>query len=178
MTAPMLETERLILRAHGPQDFESIFHLWSRPEVTLYTNGKRASTREESWARLLRYQGLWAMLGYGYFAIIDKANGAFLGEAGLADFHREIEPSLDSYAEAGWALLPDAWGKGFAQEALSAIFEWYAKTPHPRPVACIIDPENAASVQLGQRIGFRLRAQTQYKGSPCSMFELDNSVAK
>jgi RimJ/RimL family protein N-acetyltransferase len=171
MTGPILNTERLILRPHGIEDFESIFDLWSSPDVTRFTNGKRASTREESWARLLRYQGLWAMLGVGYFAIFEKTSGAFLGEAGLADFHRELEPSLDGFAEGGWALLPEAWGQGYAQEALSAILEWYATTEQPLAVACIIDPDNAASIKLAQKTGFRLKAETQYKGSPCLMFE-------
>jgi RimJ/RimL family protein N-acetyltransferase len=119
----------------------------------------------------LRYQGLWPLLGFGYFAIFEKVTGAFLGEAGLADFHREIEPSLDTYAEAGWALMPDAWGKGHAHEALSAIFEWYASTTDPRPVACIINPENTASINLAEKVGFRLTTTTEYKGSPCLMFE-------
>jgi RimJ/RimL family protein N-acetyltransferase len=166
-----IETERLILRPHGQQDFASIFQLWSRPEVTRYTNGRRAATREESWARLLRYQGLWAMLGYGYFAIIEKSSGIFLGEAGLADFHREIEPSLDGHAEAGWAMLPEAWGKGYAMEALSAIFEWYNMTANPRKLACIIDPENMASIKLAVRCGFQEIAKTKFKGTPCLMLE-------
>jgi RimJ/RimL family protein N-acetyltransferase len=171
MTGPTLTTQRLILRPHTREDFDHVYQLWTSPDVTRFTNGMRASTREESWARLLRYQGLWTILGFGYFAIFQKTSGAFLGEAGLADFHRAIEPSLDGYAEAGWALLPEAWGQGYAQEALDAIFEWYGTTQPPLPIACIINPDNAASLKLAHKTGFRLKAETLYNGSPCLMFE-------
>ncbi len=167
----ILETPRLLLRPHRLDDFTSIVTLWTHPEVTRFTAGNRPSTEEECWQRLLRYHGLWPALGFGYFAITDRQTGAFLGEAGLADFHRDITPSLDGFAEAGWALMPDAWGKGFALEALSAILAWYANTPAPRPVVCIISPDNAASIRLAEKSGFRLKAETEYKGSACLMFE-------
>ncbi len=166
-----LETERLVLRRHTINDFADMVVLWGEPEVTLYTSARKTSSREECWQRLLRYHGLWSLLGYGYFAIIEKRGGVFVGEAGLADFHRDIKPSLEGYAEAGWALLPSHWGKGYAQEALMAIFNWYAATPTPCPIACIIDPENRASIKLAEKTGFRLKGPTEYKGEPCLMFE-------
>ncbi|MGL4489687.1 MAG: GNAT family N-acetyltransferase [Rhizobiaceae bacterium] len=167
----ILETERLSLRRHTIDDFADMVVLWGEPEVTLYTAARKASSREECWQRLLRYHGLWSLLGYGYFAIIEKSSGTFVGEAGLADFHRDIEPSLSGYAEAGWALLPSHWGKGYAQEALMAVFNWYAEKPNPLPLACIIDPENSASIKLAEKVGFRLKSSTTYKGTPCLMFE-------
>jgi RimJ/RimL family protein N-acetyltransferase len=165
----VLETSRLLLRPHRLDDFADMLRLWSNPDVTRFIAGNRPLTREEVWQRLLRYAGLWPLFGFGYFAIADRQTGAFIGEAGLADFHRDILPSMDGLAEAGWALLPDHWGNGLAAEALGAILSWYATTPDPRPVACIINPENAVSIRLARKIGFRARAQTEYNGSPCLM---------
>ncbi len=171
MTAPIvLETPRLLLRPHRLDDFEVMAALWADARVAQFIGGK-PSTAEESWSRLIRYIGFWPALGFGYFAITDKETGAFLGEAGLADFHRDITPSLEGFAEAGWALMPDAWGNGYAQEALSALLAWYANEPSPRPAACIISTDNAASIRLAEKTGFRLKAETQYKDSACLMFE-------
>ena len=171
MTAPViLETPRLLLRPHRLDDFEAMVALWADARVAQFIGGK-PSTPEESWSRLIRYIGFWPALGFGYFAITDKETGAFLGEAGLADFHRDITPSVDGFAEAGWALMPDAWGKGFALEALRAVLAWHANAPTPRPVACIISPENVASIRLAEKTGFRLKAKTEYKGSACLMFD-------
>ena len=173
MTAPpvILETVRLILRPHSLDDFASVAALWSEPLVTRFTSGSQPSTPEESWQRLLRYHGLWPALGFGYFALTDKKAGHFLGEAGLADFHRDVTPSLEGFAEAGWALMPAAWGKGIALEAMTAILEWYASTSDARPVACMVNPENAASLRLAEKLGFRLKAQALYKGAEGLMFE-------
>lgn len=172
MSAPVIiETERLILRPHVVGDFANIVSLWQNPDVTQFTAGNKPSTLEECWQRLLRYYGLWPALGFGYFSISDKQSGTFVGEAGLADFHRDITPSMEGCAEAGWALLPNAWGKGYAQESLMAIFDWYEATPNPRSIVCIINPDNASSVRLAKKIGFRLGKETGYKGDPCLMFE-------
>lgn len=167
-----LTTPRLSLRPHRLDDFPAMLRLWSHPEVTRFIAGNRPLTHEEVWQRLLRYAGLWPLLGFGYFAITNRQTGAFLGEAGLADFHRQIEPSLDGYAEAGWALLPDHWGNCLASEAMGAILDWYASTPAPRSVASIINPENTVSVRLAHKIGFKLKATTEYNGTPCLMMEL------
>jgi RimJ/RimL family protein N-acetyltransferase len=168
---PILETPRLILRQHEMDDFPDMVSLWTEPDVARYTSGNTPATPEECWQRLLRYRGLWSLLGFGYFVVSEKRTGTYLGEAGLADFHRHITPSLSGHAEAGWALMPSYWGKGYAQEALTAIFNWYDTTPNPRPVACIINPDNAASLKLAHKTGFQLRAETEYKESACLMFE-------
>ncbi len=167
----ILETERLLLRPHTLDDFVSVAALWGSPEVTRFTSGDQPSTAEETWQRLLRYHGLWPALGFGYFAITDRGTGAFVGEAGLADFHRDITPSLDGVAEAGWALSPEVWGKGYALEALREILNWYASTPNPRAVACIINPDNAASIRLAERLGFKQKAEATYKGAVGLMYE-------
>jgi RimJ/RimL family protein N-acetyltransferase len=162
---PELLTTRLRMRPHVAADSPHVAALWGNPEVTRWIGGA-PSTAQESWFRLLRYLGHWQALGFGYFAVLDRADGAFLGEVGLADFRRDITPSLDGMAEAGWVLAPAAWGRGIATEALSALLDWYAATPSPRPVACIIAPENQPSLRLAHRLGFRVAAETTYRDAP------------
>jgi RimJ/RimL family protein N-acetyltransferase len=169
ISAPVLETPRLILRPHVLGDFADLSALWSDPDVTRFLGGG-VGTREERWARLLRYFGMWQALGFGFFAITDKTTGEFLGEAGLADFHRDITPSIDMCAEAGWVLAEHVWGKGIATEALAAILHWYASQPLPRPVACIMNSENQASRRVAEKSGFVEVARTEYKGAPTIMF--------
>src|SRR5690349_1883446 len=68
---PILETPRLIMRGHRSSDFESVAAMWGDFEVAKHISGK-PSTKEESWARMLRYAGLWHFLGYGYWVLEDK----------------------------------------------------------------------------------------------------------
>src|SRR6476659_5070994 len=114
---PVIETARLRLRGHRSSDFEACAALWADPIVTHYISG-RPFTREEVWARILRYAGHWAWMGYGFWAIDERATGRFIGEAGFADFRREMAPSLEGIPEAGWVLSPALHGKGYATEAV------------------------------------------------------------
>ena len=165
---PVIETERLILRPHAMADFEPCAAMWADPDVVRFIGGK-PSTREGSWARFLRYPGLWQHLGYGYWAIEEKASRRFVGEGGFADFKREIEPPLNA-PEQGWALAPWAHGKGFATEAVAAMVAWGEARLPPGGLACIISPENIASIRVAEKVGYRQTAATAYKGAPTLQF--------
>ena len=77
-----IETARLTLRVHGIEDFDDMCAMWSDPAVTRYIRSYEFS-REEVWARLLRYAGTWSLLGYGFWALFDKETGEFIGEVGF-----------------------------------------------------------------------------------------------
>lgn len=100
---PTLETERLVLRAHRVEDFPGVAALWSDPAVVRFISGV-PQTLEESWSRLLRYAGHWRLLGFGYWAVEEKATGNFLGEVGFADMKRAIEPPLGPLPKPGGSL--------------------------------------------------------------------------
>lgn len=161
--APVLETERLRLRGHMLHDFDALCAMWADPAVVRHISGK-PSTREESWSRLLRYAGSWALLGYGFWAIEEKASGRFIGEGGFADFKREIEPAIDA-PEQGWALAPHAHGKGYASEAVAAMLAWGERYFVRRDFICMIAPENTASLRVAEKAGYREFARADYKGS-------------
>lgn len=170
MDVPAIDTERLTLRGPRLEDFEESFAMWGDPTVTRYIGGK-PSTREEMWSRLLRYVGHWELMGYGFWVVREKSTGRFVGEVGLADFRREIEPSLGGAKEAGWALSPWAHGKGFATEAVSAALRWADGRFGPERVVCIMDLGNEASLKVAHKCGFREFARGAYKGEPTRMLE-------
>ena len=169
--APVIETERLILRGHRAEDFEAIAAQWADPAVVKYIGGT-PSSREASWSRLLRYPGHWQVLGFGYWILYEKNNGAegaFAGEIGLADYQREITPSLDGMAEMGWVIAPAFHGKGYAFEAAQAVLKW-ADTHLDRQLCCIIDPQHQASIRLAEKCGFVAETDTTYPGSATRIF--------
>ena len=170
--APTLSTDRLILRAHRRDDFEALAQMWADPDVTRHIGGKPA-TRQESWFRLLRYGGLWPMLGFGYWAITDKASGTYLGDAGLADFQRGMGAGFDGLPEAGWALVPEAFGRGLATEAMQQVLTW-ADTALAAPrTVCMIDPGNTASLRVAAKLGFT-RSRPADNGATSILFARDS----
>src|SRR5690242_9071658 len=100
-----IRTERLILAPHTPDDYQNCLAIWSNPEVVRFISGK-PSNDEEGWARFLRFFGLWAVLGYGYWTVREAATGDYIGEIGFGDFHRQMEPSFGPAPEIGWVLSP------------------------------------------------------------------------
>jgi RimJ/RimL family protein N-acetyltransferase len=168
-TVPAIETERLLLRGHGVEDFADCLALWTDPAVTRFIGGK-PSTPEEVWARLLRYVGHWSLLGFGYWVVTERVTGRFLGEVGFADFRREIEPSLEGVPEIGWVLTPQGHGRGFATEAAGAALAWGDAQFGRVRTACIIAPENAASIRVAEKCGYREFRRTTYKDRPTIMF--------
>jgi RimJ/RimL family protein N-acetyltransferase len=125
-------------------------------------------TPEECWIRILRHVGSWALLGYGYWVVRERATGRFVGEVGLADLQRAIVPALDS-PEMGWVLAPWAHGQGFASEAVSAALAWSDRVLGPR-TCCIIEEGHAASMRVAAKHGYREVARTEYKQSPTVVF--------
>jgi len=174
-SVPILLSERLVLRGHRADDFADCFALWTDPDVTRFIGGK-PSTQEEVWGRLLRYVGHWSLLGFGYWVITEKETGRFMGEVGFSDFRREITPSLDGTPEIGWVLAPGFQGKGYATEAARAAILWGEEHFGRARTACIIAPENEASIRVAERCGYREFRRTTYKDKPTIMFVRDNAV--
>jgi RimJ/RimL family protein N-acetyltransferase len=167
---PIVETERLILRDHRLGDFDAYVAMWGDPVVTRFIGG-RPRTREETWIRFLRHAGMWRHMGFGFWAIEEKANGRFIGEAGFHELRRDIEPSIEGTLEAGWGFITDAHGKGFATEAIGAAIDWGIANLPGSAMTCMIDPDNPASMRVAEKHGFSERVRTVYNGVPTIVFD-------
>jgi len=159
---PVIETERLRLRGHRAADLDATAAMWAEPEVVRFISGK-PSTREDSWGRMTRYPGMWALVGYGFWLIEDNATGAFLGEGGFGAFKRDLDPPFEA-PEQGWALAPAAHGKGYGFEAMSAAIRWGERHFKRSDFVCMIAPENTPSLKLAAKLGYREYGRTTYKG--------------
>jgi len=167
MAAPVLETDRLILRPHRPSDLDECAAMWSDPAVTRYISS-RTFSREEAWARLLRYAGHWQWLNYGFWAIEVKGAGLFAGELGFADFQREVVPRIE-FPEAGWVLASPYHGRGYGTEAVGAVLRW--ADARWSSTTCLIHPDNLPSLQLAAKCGYGESARTVYHGNPAIIFQ-------
>lgn len=167
--APVLETPRLILRPHRVEDYAACRRLWADADVVRFIGGTPQDA-QAVWFRLLRYAGMWALLGYGMWVIEDRESGAFLGEAGLLSAERGL-PELAGVPEAGWVLGPQAWGRGIATEAMSAVLEWADVHAHAPSIRCIVEPDNLPSIKVAEKLGFSALVDTLYGGKPTRVFD-------
>lgn len=145
---PTLETERLILRLPRIDDFDRYAEMFAH-EGTSHIGGPL--TRGDAWRRFLQMPGAWAVQGFAMFSLVEKATGNWVGHAG--PWHPDGWPGT----EVGYALHPDAWGKGYATEACAASMDWAFEQLGWTDVIHSISPANVASQAVAMRLGSRNR---------------------
>ena len=143
--------------------------MWTDPEVTRFISAK-AQGEEDVWARLLRNVGHWSVMGFGYWSVRERASGRYVGDVGFANLRRALTPPLGDAPECGWVLARWAWSQGFATEAVGAAVAW-ASAALQRPTVCIIDGDNAASIRVAEKVGYRYARQAEYHGEPVGVYE-------
>lgn len=161
---PVLETARLRLREHRADDLDAYAAMWADADIVRFIGGVPL-TREQAWARILQYRGMWLLLGYGFWVVEERDTGRLIGEAGVQDMRRDIRPTLTGMLECGWALVPAAQGRGLAREAVEAVLAWAARAHPALPLACIIAPANTPSLALAEKLGFTRRETAIYRGN-------------
>gem|GEM_PF-157352 len=166
----IIETPRLVLRRHTVADFPAYFEICADPEMIRFSDHGPASS-EQAWMRLLRHIGHWSAMGYGFLVVEEKATGRLVGEAGLAHFQRQLGPALDSDPEIGWAIKHSEQGKGYATEAAVAALEWMDRQfGLPRSI-CLIHTENAPSIRVAEKIGYRQLGECMHRSYRAFTFE-------
>lgn len=146
---PRLHTERLLLRVPVAGDFERYAQMLADPDSARHIGG--VLERAAAWRRFLQMPGAWLVQGFAMFSVVDRADGRWLGQVG------PWQPDGWPGTEVGWALHPDAAGRGIAFEAACAAIDWaFAHLAWTEVIHCIA-PDNLRSQRLAQRLGSRHR---------------------
>jgi len=148
MTAPTIETPRLILRDIRPQDVEPYMAALARDDFARFiTREGRGLDRAEAWRTTALVAGSWALCGFGNWAVVEKASGALIGR--LGPWMPEGWPDF----EIGWAIFPEYQRRGYASEGVAAAIRW-SHDALGRDVFthCILD-ENEPSQRLAASLG-------------------------
>jgi RimJ/RimL family protein N-acetyltransferase len=145
---PRLETERLILRADRPQDFDAFAGFMADAEFTRFINLEGGPvSRNDAWRTLAFGIGHWVLRGYGFWAVERKSDGVYLGRVGM--YCPEGWPGL----EVGWIVGRPYWGNGYATEAGRAAMDYAFLTQPVDRIISTINPANAASQRVAKKLG-------------------------
>ena len=169
MTIPVLETERLILRAPTLADFPAHFALWSHPRTLAHFGGITYS-EEEIWMRFRSHLGGWFLNGHGMWGVQDKQSGRYIGSLGFFQAMRPLDPAFRNDPEAGWAIHPDFHGRGLAREAMAVAAAWADANIDAPQSWCMINPSNDPSRRVAERLGYCERESVIYKNHPVIIF--------
>lgn len=173
MLTPTIETPRLRLRGHRNEDLPNCIALWADPNVTKFITG-RASTEQQTWTRLLAYIGHWTLMGFGYWVIEEKGSDDFVGEAGFADFKRDVPPSMKGKPELGFVLATRFHGMGYATEAVRAAISWADAHIPCESTVCMVDPQNGASLRVVEKCAYTVFERSLYNEQPVLFLSRDS----
>lgn len=159
---PVLETERLILRAPGIADFEA-FAGFMASDRSRSVGGPL--DRAQAWRSFAGAAGHWALRGYGSFILQDRAGGAALGRVGGICHEGWPEP------EIGWSIWDQqAEGRGLALEAAAAVRAWLYRDCGWTTAISLIAADNARSQALARRLGAVPEAEAVVVGHACTIW--------
>jgi RimJ/RimL family protein N-acetyltransferase len=151
--APVLTTDRLILRMPEAQDFDAWAAFAADQETMRYIGGVQA--RSVAWRGMCSVTGAWAIRGFSMFSIVERETGRWVGRMG------PWQPEGWPGTEVGWALARDTWGKGYATEGAIACMDYAFDVLGWDEAIHTIEPDNAASQAVARKLGSTILRQAQ-----------------
>jgi RimJ/RimL family protein N-acetyltransferase len=163
VTTPRLRLSRWEPTRHTP----ALEAINAFPSAVTYLNDGVPYTAAETAAQSARFAAHWAAHGFGLWAATVAATDEVIGFVGLS--HPLWFPELADQVEVGWRLHPAAWGKGYATEAgRAALASAWAELGLERVVA-VIDPGNAPSIAVAERLGMSREERVSHPQRPGSV---------
>jgi len=167
------ETRRLRLRLLARQDSAFILELLTDPAF-LENVGDRGVHDLASAARYIEEGPAtsYARHGFGMWVVEDKVSARALGLCGL--LRRDSHPDV----ELGFAMLPVGRSQGYAAEAAAAATRLGIEQFALERIVAITHPDNAGSIRILERLGFRFERLVRYTAAGESrLFVFDSAPA-
>lgn len=146
---PVLETERLVLRAPAARDWpawrdfiQSDRGFWMRADPSI--------TEEAAWRAWAGVIGHWVLRGWGTFVFTSHDSDRALGMAG------PWAPISWPEFEIGWSVWsPENEGRGYVAEAARCVIDHAYNTLGWDTAVSYIAHDNVRSIALAERLGAR-----------------------
>jgi len=147
-------------------DFDALYAMFSNPEVMRYYPGMKDQSLTQSWLDWML--DMYERYGHGLFAVEQKSDGQFVGQAGLIIQNVGDE----ALPEVGYIYLPSAWGKGYATETSIAWRDRAFDHFRYQRIISLISPRNAAAINVAKRVGMSLEREIVKWEVPIGMYSL------
>lgn len=149
-TYPMLATKRLRLRRFETRDLPGLHACFGDERGMRYWNSPACKTEAET-ARWLKYLAkTTSPCDYLAWAVTEKRSDRCIGMVNY--HHREAR---NARLEIGYILVAAHQGRGLMTEAVEAIVAHCLDKLAVHRIEALIHPDNAASIRLVERLGFR-----------------------
>lgn len=163
-TIPTITTSRLVLRAFVQRDLDEYAAIIGDPEVTKHLGDGKALSRNEAWRQMAMILGHWTLLGYGLWAVEERATGALIGRIGCQ------QPEGFPGFEIAYTLGRAFWRRGYAREGAGAALAYAREVLGRTTIISVIRPANAGSIRVAQSLGATLDGEIEFFGGPASIY--------
>lgn len=147
---PVLDTERLRLRPVRRAEGEAIFRVFGDAEAMRYWSHEPLADLDAAHGYIGQMEEGFASRSLFQWVIADAETDAMVGTVTLYQWDRR-----NRRAEVGFMLGRAHWGRGFAHEAVHAVLRFGFEGMDLHRVEADTHPDNAASLRLLERLGFR-----------------------
>jgi ribosomal-protein-alanine N-acetyltransferase len=126
---------------------------------------------EETRQFLRRHLDHWERHGYGLWVFRDRADGHFVGRAGLHSTNAGGKEEV----ELAYALMAEYWGRGLATEVAEGILAVAFGRLHMTEVVCFTLTTNRASQRVMEKVGFEYERDFVHAGLPHVFYRITAS---
>ena len=162
-----LETNRLLLRPFKPDDLEDLLALNSDEETMRYIT--EPLDREQVAQVIDWFISEWSRLGYGWFAVLKKDSGDFVGQCGLQCLEGRPE-SAD--VELAFVISKAYWGLGYATEAAQAVATFAMEEAGLKRIVAVTMAANVQSQRVLEKLHFQFEANRELYGRTVMYYSL------
>lgn len=160
---PTLVAPRVQLRWMENRDLDDLYAVYSDPEVVRYWSHTAWPHRDEASIYLEAIENGFQAGNLFQWGIALRGDDRVIGTVTLYAIDH-----TQGRAEVGFALARDHWGRRYAQEALTVLFDHAFDALALRRIEADVDPRNLPSLRTLENLGFRregyLRQRWQVAG--------------
>lgn len=157
LDAPVLGTERLLLRPYAPGDAVDWLALEADEHVRDGLGWPRRTHRQALEHLRARTHHTRLSRAGDFLALAVELDGHVIGDVSL---HLRTIAEETRSVEIGWLQRSDHCGRGFATEAADAMLDLAFGRLQAVLVTAVIERGNEPSMRLARRLGFRLAGAT------------------
>ena len=158
-----IETERLVLREFGEEDWRAVLEYQRDPlYLRYYPWEDRSEADARAFVDMFRVWQTEQPRRRFQLVIARREDGGLIGNCGI-----RRKPNNEWEADVGYELSPRYWGCGYATEAGRAMVDFGFRELGLRRISSWCIADNVASARVLERLGFkqegRLRRNEYFK---------------
>lgn len=150
-----------------------------RDDLVAFFNHPEASKLFQPIADVNDFVGMWLERlnwryenhGVGFYALIDKETGDFIGQCGI--LIQTLDGEETTHHEVGYHIMPQHWRKGYASEAAQFFRDKVFEKEMADEVISIIHVDNHPSKGVARNNGMKVKKTAQFRGWPVEVFAIN-----